>query len=250
MRIIISPAKRMFPEADILPPESVPSMIEKTAVILERLKVMNSGELKKLLGVSDGEKYFNLYHSASVGALSSLTASSPAILAFNGIQYKYMSPQVFSADQMDYVREKLFILSGFYGALRCFDGVISYRLEMQAKLGVNRCGDLYEYWGNSIYRQVSDECGIILDLASEEYSRTVSAYISNERLVRCIFADMENGRLIQKGVHVKMARGAMVRYMAENKIELPEDVRGFDHLGYTYKADLSEKDVYVFVRRT
>ena len=123
-----------------------------------------------------------------------------------------MMPVVFTSSAMDYVREHLRILSGFYGVLSPFDGVTPYRLEMQAALSVGGSGNLYEFWGDRLYRAVLDEDRTILNLASKEYSKAVEKYLQPEdRLITIVFGELADGRVKQKGTLAKMARGEMVR---------------------------------------
>jgi hypothetical protein len=246
LAIIISPAKRMLAEADIIPPRGIPAMASRTEEILSALKKLSDGELRRVLALRDASPYVEMYRRMDKSDLYS-AAASPAVLAYDGIQYKYMSPGVFTYEESEYIQRRLFIISGFYGALRAYDGILPYRLEMQSKLSVGGARDLYEYWGSSIYECVTAEHDVIVDLASSEYSRAVLPYSRGVRVVRCVFAEQEGDRLIQKGVYVKMARGAMVRYMAESKAESPEALRDFHGLGYSYSPTLSEKDTYVFI---
>lgn len=175
---------------------------------------------------------------------------TPAILAYKGIQYQYMAPNVFTQDEYEYIQEYLRILSGFYGVLRPFDGVTPYRLEMQAKLKVGKAKDLYGFWGNRVADTLFRECGCILNLASKEYSRCVSAFIKpNIRFITCVFGEEKDDKLVEKGTMCKMARGEMVRFMAENQIKQPEDVRAFDRLGYCFDPIRSDKKTYVFIRK-
>ena len=175
---------------------------------------------------------------------------SPALLAYDGIQYRYMAPQVFERDYYDYVEKHLRILSGFYGILRPFDGVVSYRLEMQAKLKSDFCNNLYDYWGDLLYQELSDEKGqLILNLASKEYSRTIEKYLdSTVRYVTCVFGEETEDKVIEKRVYVKMARGEMVRYMAENHVTDIDALRGFNRLGFRYGSELSDWDKLYFIR--
>ena len=105
---------------------------------------------------------------------SSLT---PALLAYDGIQYTYMAPAVFEDGQFDYVQEHLRILSGFYGVVKPMDGVVPYRLEMQAKAVVDEYKNLYDFWGDDLYREVMDESRILVNLASKEYSKCIEKYL-------------------------------------------------------------------------
>jgi len=161
-----------------------------------------------------------------------------------------MAPNVFSYDELEYVKDHLRILSAFYGVLCPTDGVTPYRLEMQAKAKINASKDLYDFWGKDLYDNVIDDSRIIIDLASKEYSKCITKYIKpTDKLINITFGEMENGKLVTKGVYAKMARGEMVRFMAINKIEDPEDLKAFNSLGYSYIEDLSSTDSFVFERK-
>ena len=150
-----------------------------------------------------------------------------------------MAPHVFTYDQLGYVAAHLRILSGFYGLLRPFDGVTPYRLEMGAKLSVGGCRDLYEFWGGSLAETVCAESDCIINLASKEYSRCIEKHLpSNVRFVTVVFGEHIGGKTVEKGTMCKMARGEMVRYLAENGAERPEALRAFDRLGYSSKFDV------------
>ena len=113
---------------------------------------------------------------------------TPALLAYEGIQYRYMAPGVFTEEEFSYVQERLRILSGFYGLLRPFDGVVPYRLEMQAKLAVAGARDLYAFWGDTLALALAKNTDVIFNLASKEYSRSVIPHLpAGIRLVSCVF---------------------------------------------------------------
>ena len=160
-----------------------------------------------------------------------------------------MAPAVFTDGEYDYVQAHLRILSGFYGLLRPFDGVTPYRLEMQARLAVDGARDLYAFWGDSLARQLLEETDCILNLASKEYSLCVSKYTAPPaRLITCVFGEERNGKVLEKGTLCKMARGEMVRYLAERRITEPEAVKDFDRLDYRYAPAYSDANTYVFLR--
>ena len=174
---------------------------------------------------------------------------TPAILSYEGIQYQYMAPAVFENQMLAYVQEHLRILSGFYGVLKPLDGVTPYRLEMQAKAKVNGTGDLYDFWGDRLYREVLDDSHIIINLASKEYSKCIEKYLlPKDRFITCIFGELSNGKVVQKGTYAKMARGEMVRFMAENNISKPEEMKQFNRLGYRFVDHLSTDMEYVFIK--
>ena len=129
------------------------------------------------------------------------------------------------------------------------DGVTPYRLEMQAKAKIGGHKDLYDLWGDRLYREVRDESGVIVNLASKEYSKCIEKYLgTGDHYVTVTFGEMAKGKFVTKGTYAKMARGEMVRFMAENRIEDPMDIRSFDRLGYTYRKDLSSDTEIVFER--
>jgi len=248
MRIIISPAKKMNVDTDSFACQSLPQFLPKTEQLYERLRGMSYEELKALWKCNDQIAKLNYERLQTMNLRQQLT---PAILAYEGIQYQYMAPGVFTYDELDYVQEHLRILSGFYGVLRPFDGVTPYRLEMQAKLKIGEAKDLYSYWGDSIARNLFSETDCILNLASQEYSRCVSAHLTEDvQFITCLFCERKNGKLIEKGTLCKMARGEMVRYMAERKIETAEEIKAFDRLGYRFSQAESNQTTFTFIKET
>lgn len=246
MRIIISPAKKMRTDNDYIFHRQLPIFIEEADFLRKHLSGLSYGELKKLWACNDDIAKLNYDRLRNMDLYKNL---SPAILSYDGIQYQYMAPQVFETSYFEYVEKHLRIISGLYGILRPFDGIVPYRLEMQAKLNTDFCRNLYDYWKDKIYSELIKDNDVILNLASNEYSKTVTKYLSPDiRLVDCVFGKMIDGKVKEKGVYVKMARGEMVRYMAENVIEDIEQIKDFDRLGFTYSTELSKADKYVFLK--
>lgn len=208
---------------------------------------MSGEELQRLWKCNDQIAALNLERLCDMDLHRNLT---PSIIAYEGIQYQYMAPDVFTKSEYDYVQEHLRILSGFYGALRPLDGVTPYRLEMQAKLRMGEAKDLYAFWGDELARSVLDDTDCVINLASKEYSVCVSKYLPRDkRMITCVFGEEKDGKIIEKGTMCKMARGEMVRFMAVNGIEKPEDIKAFEWLNYRYSAEHSDEQTYVFVLR-
>ncbi|KGK92034.1 hypothetical protein DP73_00230 [Desulfosporosinus sp. HMP52] len=248
MKIIISPAKKMNMDGDFLPSRQAPVYLEKTQQLKEYLQNLTYIELKKLLCCNDEIARLN-YERYQRMDLCRYT--NPAILSYDGIQYMYMAPQVFEDGYFDYIEDHLRILSGFYGILKPFDGVVPYRLEMQAKLKTPFCHNLYDYWKDDIYRELTQNDTRILNLASAEYSKTVEKYLTADiNYVTCKFGELIDGKVIEKGVYVKMARGEMVRFLAENAVEDLAEIKRFNRLGFLYMDDLSDDNTFVFVKTT
>lgn len=246
MRIILSPAKQMVRAEDVVPPAGDPALLASAREMLSYLQKLSYPEAKALWGCSEKLAQENFQELAG---LSLDDARTPAILAFDGIAYKYMAPSVFENAHLAYVQEHLRILSGLYGVLRPLDGVIPYRLEMQAKAHVKGAKDLYAYWGDALFREVADGSHVFVNLASKEYSKCIAPYLTrDDRMVTCVFGELSGAKVVQKGVYAKMARGDMVRYMAENAVEDPEDMRGYARLGYEFDPTRSTRDEYVFLK--
>lgn len=248
MRIIISPAKKMRVDTDSLPYRDLPMFLDQTRELLVVLNSMSLEALKKLWKCNDQIANLNFDRLQNMELGRNLT---PAILAYEGIQYQYMAPGVFTDGEFRYIQEHLRILSGFYGLLKPFDGVTPYRLEMQAKLKTGECKDLYQYWSSKIAEALFSETNCIINLASKEYSQCVSRYLPEDvRFITCVFGEEKDGKVIEKGTMCKIARGEMVRYMAENQITNAEDIKTFTGLGYRYAPVHSGEDLFVFLRDT
>ena len=247
MKIILSPAKKMITDTDSIAPDGLPEFIEKTTEIQSWLKSKSKEELKDIWKCNDkiAEQNFN-----RLGNMNLYQMLSPAVLSYEGIAFQYMAPSVFEDMQFEYVQNHLRILSAFYGVLKPMDGVTPYRLEMQAKVGIGDAKNLYEYWGDLLYRSVIDDSRIIINLASKEYSKCIEKYlIPQDRYITVTFCELSGGKLVTKGTYAKMARGEMVRFMAENNIENPVEIQKFDRLGYFFRSDLSSATEYVFERK-
>lgn len=245
MKLIISPAKKMKVDTESFPYRDLPMFLPNTEEICRRLQDMSYDELKTLWRCNDQIAQLNVRRLQEMDLHRRLT---PAVLAYEGIQYQYMAPGVFTDQEYAYIQEHLRILSGFYGILRPFDGVTPYRLEMQAKLKIGEYGNLYDYWGDRLAKALCEETDCILNLASKEYSICVSEYLSNSvRFVTCVFAEEKCGKPIEKGTMCKMARGEMVRYLAERQITNPEQVKSFKRLNYRFDEFRSDENTYLFI---
>ncbi len=252
MRIIISPAKKMKTDTDSLDYYQLPQFIKDTEVLLAYLKKLSYEKLKSIWNCSDKIASLNYERIQKMDLHSNLT---PAILSFEGIQYQYMAPGVFEIKEFAYIEKHLRILSGFYGMLRPFDGVVPYRLEMQAKLGGDDLNSLYEFWNSRLGDKLFSESDCIINLASKEYSKCISKYLGKShfgkklRFITCVFGEMNGKKVVEKGTLAKMARGEMVRFMAERQIEDVEDIKNFNRLNYSFADNLSDENTYTFLKK-
>lgn len=237
MDIIISPAKQMKIVDDFPLELTRPVYLDLTEKLLEHLAGLTFEELKEVMSASD-KITKQAYDNFQVMDLNKNL--SPAILAYNGIQYKYMAPNVFTDEEYDYINHHLYILSGFYGIIKPFDGIVSYRLEMQAKCPFS----LYEFWKDKPSQVLTDP--IILNLASEEYAKCIRPY---KPLIDVRFLEEDNGKLKEKGVYAKMARGDMVNYLASIQADSLEPVKQYNRQGYSFNESLSTDSIITFIRK-
>lgn len=246
MKIILSPAKKMNVDLETLEPLGMPVFLERTKEILEWLQDKSVEDLKALWKCNDKIVEQNVQRLKEMHLEKRLT---PAVLSYEGIAYQYMAPAVFEETHLNYVQEHLRILSAFYGVVKPMDGVTPYRLEMQAKASVGVHKDLYDFWADSLYKEVRDGDGMIINLASKEYSKCIEKYLTPEDIyITCVFGEISNGKVVQKGTYAKMARGEMVRFMAENNVSKAEELKAFDRLNYKFREEFSTSTEYVFIR--
>ncbi|KAA8803863.1 peroxide stress protein YaaA [Lactobacillus crispatus] len=244
MKIIIAPAKIMKIDRDSFPIQSKPQFLDKTRILERFLKSRSNEQLKDLWHASENVTKQSILQLENMNLDERLT---PAILAFSGIQYQYMAPDLFTQPALDYIQKNLRILSGFYGMLRPFDGVCPYRLELNTKMVGFRDYSLYHFWGSDIAENLFQEDNIVIDLASKQYTRLVKPYLSQGRqLITVDFQELKNDKWKTVGVHAKMARGEMVRYIAEKQIKNPTDLQDFNDFEFQFEPDVSTKDHYVF----
>ena len=165
MKIIISPAKRMKVDMDTLPWRGYPVFIEKAEQLKAYLQCLSPKERRSLWKCNEKIAELNDQRLEKMDLRCGLT---PALLAYEGIQYQYMAPIVLEDGGWEYLQKNLRILSGFYGILRPFDGVVPHRLEMQARICLEGQTDLYQFWGNSLAEELARETDWVLNLASKE----------------------------------------------------------------------------------
>ena len=237
----------MIIEPDILSVHQLPRFQEKTAQLCSQIRQLSYEGCKALWKCNDKLAALNYERFQTMNLTQNLT---PAVIAYEGLQYQHMKPSVFTEGELAYIADHLRILSGFYGALSPFDGVTPYRLEMQAELEVNGCKSLYEFWGDCLYHEVMDEDRVLINLASKEYSQAIEPYLNaDDTMITCIFGEEKNGKVIQKGTLAKMARGEMVRFLAEQGAETPEAMKTFTALGFRFDQEQSDSKHYVFLNK-
>ena len=240
MKIVMSPAKKMKIDEDCSIMPSSPIFLKQSIELREKLKAMSYENLHDLWKTSDRltlQCYEELHHPIEIPTC--------ALFAYDGIAFQYMHPLSLDEEEINYLKAHLRILSSLYGLLSPTDGIIPYRLEMGS-----HCPNLnlYDYWNHQLYEALNDS--VIINLASQEYARCLSPYLKEEdQWIDVKFLRNKKGKLQQQATYAKMARGAMVAYMAKEKIETPEGLKGFQDLGFSYDESLSNELCYVFVQR-
>ncbi len=226
-----------------------PEYLEMTQEIVDTLSEQSVAELQHTLGCSDvlAELNFERYQEFQNAI------HMQALRYFDGIAYKTLDVESLSDSEYEFLAEHLRILSGLYGILRPSDLIAAYRLEMKTKLTVDGKSNLYKFWSDLLYKSMSrDSDGIIVNLASKEYSQCIENYLQDETYITCTFKVDKGKGLKVQSTAAKQARGHMVRWIAQNKIKSPQDLIRFDVDGYEFAPELSvvegQIQEYVFAK--
>lgn len=246
MKLIISPTKKMVVNTDDFDVQEAPIYLEKTRQVLAVLQNYSDSELKDLWHTSDRLTQINadqLRHMDLAGPLT------PAVMSYSGIQFQSMAPGILTGPALKYLQRNLRILSGFYGILKPFDGVVPYRLEMQSHLQVNGAINLYHFWGDSLYRALDTQPGEpIINLASKEYAKAITPFLTpTDQWIDIVFGHLVAGKVKTRATLAKMARGEMVRYIAEHQLTKVSDLQSFDSPRYAYDPHRSTTTKLVFL---
>ena len=254
MLALVSPAKKLDFESECpLQGRGQPNLLSHAKELANVAKTLNQSQIQSLMKLSDklGELNYQRYQRFST-PFTDATAR-PAAYAFRGDTYVGLDVDTLSIDDMEFAQEHLGILSGLYGMLRPLDLMQAYRLEMGTKLNNARGEDLYDFWGDVITRTVNDHTkshkdNSVICLASNEYIKAIQPANLNGNFIICHFKEMKNGAPKVIGLFAKRARGMMARYMIQNRIETPEELKSFDVDGYQFMPGESDEQNYVFLR--
>jgi hypothetical protein len=180
-------------------------------------------------------------------------ATKPAALAFNGDTYQGLEARTLTEDDLAWAQDHLCILSGLYGLLRPLDAIQPYRLEMGSRLKTRRGRSLYDYWGDTIAKALnaqaaSQDTDTLINCASQEYFGAADRKALKLRVITPTFMELKDNKPRIVSFFAKRARGAMARYVIEKRLRSAEDIKGFSAGGYSFDADLSEGDKWVFLR--
>ena len=255
MLFLLSPAKKLDYDSPVhVETHTQPLFVDQAAGLIKVLKTKSAEDISELMSLSPALSELNVQRYAHWKRTFTQDNARQAVLAFNGDVYEGLDASTLSAKQLDWAQEHVAILSGLYGVLRPLDLMQPYRLEMGTRLQTPKGKNLYEYWGSGIAgylneRQAGQKTPVIVNLASEEYFKSVDLKALKARVVQCVFQDWKNGAWKIISFHAKRARGLMTRYAILHKVAKPEGLHGFDLEGYKFDASASTEDKLVFRRK-
>ena len=253
MKILISPAKSLDFKSEIETFScSQPKFLKQAEVINNVLKEKSPSDLKNLQNISEKLADLNWTRNNEFNLEHNNNNSRPALFAFNGDVYDGIDAKSLTVDKVNTLQNQLRILSGLYGMLKPLDLIQPYRLEMGTKLTVNGSKNLYDFWADSITKELTDELekdSIILNLASNEYFNAINKKIIDYNIISPVFKDFKNGKLKVISFYAKKARGLMVRYLVDNNITKYEEILSFNSAGYAFSDEHTENaNSPVFIR--
>ena len=259
MILVISPAKALDYET---PPTTAtftqPDFLDQSAELIDILREKSPAQIAELMSLSDQLSSLNVARYASWSRPFAPDNAKQALLAFNGDVYEGLDATSLTEADLAWAQDHLRILSGLYGVLRPLDLMQAYRLEMGTRLASPRGKNLYEFWGERITDELNrllareEDAGrerVLVNLASDEYFKSVKPKKLKGRIVTPVFEDWKGGRYKIISFYAKRARGLMSRYVITKRIDEIEALQGFDAEGYAFAADASDADTLVFRRR-
>ncbi|MUP46809.1 peroxide stress protein YaaA [Gramella sp. BOM4] len=253
MKIVVSPAKTLDYESKLPTTRGTqPEFLETAAKLNRKLSRQTKKELSELMSISDKLADLNYTRYQEFEEEHDKKNSRPAMYAFNGDVYTGLDAYSIPTEKLDKVQDTLRILSGMYGILRPLDLIQPYRLEMGTSIGIERKKDLYEVWKKKVTDYLNNELEddeLFLNLASNEYFKSVDKKKLKVPVISPVFKDFKNGKLKIISFFAKKARGSMVRYIIDNDCESLNDIKGFDYDGYRFSEEHTKKENEpVFIR--
>lgn len=254
MLIVISPAKTLdFKTPPIISEYTVPEFLDESEKLAGKLSKLSAKKLAALMNISQALGKLNYQRFQTWHQPFTPENAKQAILAFNGDVYTGLKANTLSEKTLLLAQKRLRILSGLYGILKPLDLIQPYRLEMGTKTGYRNAKDLYRFWGEKITMKVNSaieesESKILVNLASQEYFKSLDTKKLKVPVITPAFMDRNNGEYKYISVYFKKARGLMTRFILENDLKNAEDLLAFDMEGYHYNPRLSKPGQPVFTR--
>lgn len=256
MLFLLSPAKSLdydTPVGEL--PHTQPQFIAQSTQLVEVLRRQSPAQVASLMSLSDTLAALNVARYAAWSPRFTPKNSRQAVLAFNGDVYDGLNAKTLTPAQLAWAQDHVAILSGLYGVLRPMDRMQPYRLEMGTRLAVGAAKNLYQFWGPRIAEHLNTRLGadktpVVINLASQEYFKSVDRKALKARVIECVFEDWKAGQYKVISFFAKRARGLMARYAITHKISTPGKLEGFNLDGYAFDASTSQPDRLVFRRRS
>ncbi|KAF1022913.1 MAG: hypothetical protein GAK30_00852 [Paracidovorax wautersii] len=260
MLFVLSPAKALDYETPLPPalaglPHTLPQFLPQTRELIAVLKTKSPQQIAELMSLSDALSALNVARYQAWSPKFTAANARQAVLAFNGDVYEGLDARSLSLDDLAWTQQHVGLLSGLYGVLRPLDLMQPYRLEMGTRLATDQGANLYKFWGRTMADYLNgalqaDATPVLVNLASQEYFKSVDLKVLKARVVECVFEEWKNGQYKVISFAAKRARGLMTRYAVTHRIATPDKLKGFDLEGYAYTAEASQPDRLVFRRRT
>lgn len=253
MIIVISPAKTLdFETTPVTKTFSTPRFLDDSCELVEQLKLLEPHDISTLMSISPKLGELNADRFQRWQIPFTPNNAKQALLAFKGDVYTGLDAETFAEDDFQFAQSHLRILSGLYGVLKPLDLIQPYRLEMGTKFKNERGANLYHFWGTTLTESLNQELeaddNVLVNLASNEYFKSVKAKSLSARMITPAFKDMKNGQYKMISFYAKKARGLMAAYIIKNKITDIEALKEFDLEGYRYNPEMSKGDDWVFTR--
>ncbi|MDP2549177.1 peroxide stress protein YaaA [Oceanobacter sp. 4_MG-2023] len=255
MLTLLSPAKTLDYETPATTSRSSqPGFLEDSAELIDVLRMYSADEISGLMGLSSKLAELNVERYSNWTLPLTSANAKQALLAFKGDVYTGLAAETLSPDDLDFAQQHLRMLSGLYGLLKPLDLMAPYRLEMGTRLNNGRGKNLYEFWGNRITAALNQELvehnsQTVVNLASNEYFKSVQSKQLNAELITPVFKDEKNGQFKIISFYAKKARGLMARYLIDQRIDKAEELKAFDLAGYRYSTQDSQGNTWIFNRR-
>lgn len=255
MLILISPAKTLDYQSPLATTRyTQPELLDHSQRLIDVARKLSAPQIKALMGISDKLADLNATRFHDWQPDFTPDNARQAILAFKGDVYTGLQAETFSEEDFDFAQQHLRMLSGLYGVLRPLDLMQPYRLEMGIRLENPQGSDLYQFWGETITQKLNQALAaqgdqVIVNLASDEYFRAVKPKLLDGEIIKPVFLDEKNGKFKVISFYAKKARGLMSRYIIQNRLKTPAQLKNFAVDGYAFDEEMSGKGELVFKRR-
>ena len=255
MKIVISPAKNLDFKTNTSSYDSTECLfLSESEKLINKIKKLNPSSISDLMKISPALGELNHERFQSWEIPFDNNKSKQAIFAFNGEVYNGFSADTLTENEIKTTQDTLRILSGLYGILRPLDRILPYRLEMGTRFAMTpKMTNLYKFWGDKLANSLNQEMtaskeSVLINLASNEYFKALNTKKLDAAIYTPIFKDNRNGEYKTIMMYAKKARGMMARFIIENELSNPEDLKAFDTSGYAFNPQLSKEKEWVFTR--